>query len=143
MSEVEVRRIALTGASGNGKTMLARAIARSRSLPFLDLEGTSRARATELIAADQWVTDATHERALGDLVVLRAQMLVWLDLPLPLLLWRAVRRGGRIAIATVGAHFSNRRSVPARVGRYPHVRLVRLRSPREVRMFATESAVCW
>lgn len=144
MSAVGVTRIAFTGASGNGKTALARALARSCSLPFLDLEGANPGRATELVAADQWVTDATHARVLGDLVVSRAQMLVWLDLPLPLVLWRAIRRDGRISIATVRAHFSNRSSIPVRVARHPHVRLVRLRSRREVEMFlAAGSAAGW
>jgi adenylate kinase family enzyme len=125
-------RVAITGASGNGKTTLAQVLSRRFDLPFLDLESAGPARATELLAGDEWVSDATHERVLGDLVLVRAQVLVWLDLPLLLILWRALRRDRRIAARTVWAHFSNRRAVPARAARYPHVRLVRLRSPREV-----------
>jgi adenylate kinase family enzyme len=135
MTEVGVKRIALTGASGNGKTTLAGELAGSMSLPFLHLDGASPAQASDLIASDRWVTDATHTRALGDLVLARTQMLAWLDLPLALILWRALRRDGRIPVATVRAHVSNRRSVPARAARYPDVRLVRLRSRREVTKF--------
>jgi adenylate kinase family enzyme len=124
-------RIALTGASGNGKTTLARSL----SLPFLDLEGATRAQATQLVTGDAWVADATHEHALGDLVVAHAQLLLWLDLPLPLILWRAWRRDRRIRRATIWAHFTNRRSVRARAAPHPHLRLVRLRSPRQVRAF--------
>ena len=124
-------RIALTGASGNGKTTLARSLA----LPFVDLEDTDRAQATKLVARDAWVADATHERALGDLVLARAQLLVWLDLPLPLILWRAWRRDGRIRLTTIRAHFANRRSVPARAARHPHLRLVRIRSRRQAEAF--------
>jgi adenylate kinase family enzyme len=135
MAEIGVTRIALTGASGNGKTTLARALSRALALPFLVLEDVSPARATELVADDAWVSDATHARSLGDIVLARAQMLVWLDLPLPLILWRAYRRDGRIALATLRANYSNRRLVPARARRHPHLRLLRLRSRREIRAF--------
>jgi hypothetical protein len=130
-----VTRIALTGASGNGKTTLASELARLLAVPFVDLEGASRGQAAELLAGDAWVVDATHERVLGDLVLSRAEKLVWLDLPLPLVLWRALRRDGRVALATFRAHISNRRSVPARAARHPHLRLVRLRTGRQVREF--------
>jgi adenylate kinase family enzyme len=126
-----VTRIALTGASGNGKTTLARSL----SLPLLDLEGASQAQAAQLVARNEWVADATHEHALGDLVLAHAQLLLWLDLPLPLILWRAWRRDRRIRLATIRAHFANRRSVRARAARHPHLRLVRLRSPRQVLAF--------
>jgi adenylate kinase family enzyme len=135
MPETRVTRMALTGASGNGKTTLASALAGSLALPFVDLEGASRAQAAELVATDEWVVDATHERVLGDLVLARAQLLVWLDLPLPLILLRALRRDRRVALATVQAYVSNRRSVPARAARHPHLRLVRLRSRRQVHEF--------
>jgi hypothetical protein len=95
-----VTRIALTGSSGNGKTTLARSL----SLPLLDLEGASQAQAAQLVARNAWVADATHEHALGDLVLAHAQILLWLDLPLPLILWRAWRRDRRIRLATIRSH---------------------------------------
>jgi hypothetical protein len=60
MPETRITRIALTGASGNGKTTLASSLAESPALPFVDLEGADRAQATELVATDAWVLDATH-----------------------------------------------------------------------------------
>src|SRR5437763_12063707 len=125
MPRAGLTRIAFTGASGNGKTPLTRSLA----LPLLDLEGASQAQAAQLVAREVWVADATYEHALRDLVLAHAQLPLWLDLPLPLILWRAWRRDGRNRLATNRAHFANRRSVRARAARHPHLRLVRLRSP--------------
>lgn len=55
-----------------------------------------RARVEPLVAGDAWVIDGTYRGKLGDLVLHRADVVVWLDLPLriwlPRLLRRTVRR---------------------------------------------------
>jgi hypothetical protein len=51
-----------------------------------------RERVTEATEGDGWVTDSTYHTILGNLVVQRADVLVWLDLPVPLVLWRLLRR---------------------------------------------------
>ncbi len=53
---------------------------------------------------DDWVTDSTYHRMLGDLVEKRAELLVWLDLPIPLVMWRLSPVG-----ANPGATSSGRR----------------------------------
>jgi hypothetical protein len=92
---------------------------------------------------------------LGDLVVQRADVLVWLDLPTPLIMWRLLRRthvrnrdrielwngnvepGWRTSLGlliwpALKSSLTNRREFPAR---YEGVRVERLRSDREVRDF--------
>ncbi|HWG57363.1 MAG TPA: shikimate kinase [Gaiellaceae bacterium] len=162
------QRIAVVGtASGSGKTTLARELARRLDVPFVELdalhhgpdwtEATAaelRARVEPLVAGDAWVVDGNYHGKLGTLVLERAELVVWLDLPrrvwLPRLLRRTVRRiarreelwhGNRETFrnAVVGRDSlflfalrherRRRREWPDRLARFPHVRL---RSPKEV-----------
>jgi adenylate kinase family enzyme len=107
-----VTRIAVLGASGNGKTTVGRTVAERLGVPFAELDafvhgpGWKQATDEELrakleaflaSARDGWVVDGNYGSKLGDLVVERADTAVWLDQPLPLLLRRLARRtAGRI-----------------------------------------------
>jgi adenylate kinase family enzyme len=98
-------RIAITGPSGSGKTTLAVELARRAGLRHVEIDALHhgpnwescgaevlRERVAAATEGDGWVTDSTYHRMLGDLVVDRADVLVWLDLPVPLVLWRLIRR---------------------------------------------------
>jgi len=95
-----LRRVAVLGATGSGKTCLARALARRLGVPHIELDELYwevgwqpvpfelyLVRLTEALAAPAWVTDgnASHVRYL---IWSQATALVWLDYPLPLVLWR-------------------------------------------------------
>jgi hypothetical protein len=107
------------------------------------------------IEGDDWVTDSTYKTMLGDLVVQRADVLVWLDLPIPLVMWRLLRRthvrnrdkielwngnvepGWRTSLGlliwpALKSSLANRREFPSR---YADVHMQRLRSDRDVRAF--------
>jgi adenylate kinase family enzyme len=88
-----VRRISVVGASGSGKTTVARRLAAALGLTHVELDAihhlpdwTSlprddfRAAVAELVAGDGWVVDGNY-RAVRDLVWDRADTVVWLDLP--------------------------------------------------------------
>jgi adenylate kinase family enzyme len=160
----------VASASGCGKTTVGRAIAERLGLPFVELDalhhgpGWSEASAEKLqakvrpiVESGAWVVDGNYRGKLGDLVLERADLVVWLDLPLrvwlPRLLERTlvrvVRRerlwaGNRESLrgAFVGRdalipwslrHYRRRRLVyPQTLGRF---NLVRLRSQREVDRF--------
>jgi adenylate kinase family enzyme len=105
-----MRRIAVIGtASGNGKTTVGRALAEALHVPFHELdalhhgpnwtEATAEelhAKVAPIVATDGWVIDGAYRGKLGDLVLERAEVVVWLDLPvrvwLPRLVKRTVRR---------------------------------------------------
>jgi adenylate kinase family enzyme len=139
-----MKRVVVLGVAGSGKTTLAQSLARRFGSRYVDmnalLEGESsdvRARVDEATSSPNWVADASLERWVGDLVLERADGIVWLDVPLRVALarsWRRSRREGEPPFAllwgAVRAHFSNRRRFPQRVARFQ--RVVRLRSPGEV-----------
>jgi len=104
----QLRRVAVIGSSGCGKTTVARALAARLGVPFVELdalhwgpdwtEATAdelRARVAPIVASDAWVIDGAYRGKIGDLVIGRAEV-VWLDLAMriwyPRLLWRTLRR---------------------------------------------------
>jgi adenylate kinase family enzyme len=105
-----LRRIAVVGTSGSGKTSFAAALAARLGVPHIELDALHwepnwteaetpvfRARVAAALAADSWVVDGNYTKA-RDLIWPRAEALVWLDYPLPLVLWRLARRTSRRAL---------------------------------------------
>jgi adenylate kinase family enzyme len=88
-----VRRIAVVGNSGSGKTSLAAALAERLGIPHLELDSVFhqpgwqpldrdefRDRVGAAVAADSWVMDGNY-RAVREIIWARADTIVWLDLP--------------------------------------------------------------
>jgi adenylate kinase family enzyme len=162
-----IRRIAVKGGSGSGKTSVAAELARRLGVPHVELDALHhgpnweeaspeelRARVNAVVDdAHGWVVDGNYERKLGTLVLDRAELVVWLDLPLRVKLrrlwkrtsgrirrrealwngnresWRGAFWGRESLFAwTVRMHFAHRRRWPALLdGR----NVVRLRSEEE------------
>ncbi len=107
-----IRRIAVVGSTGSGKTTLAAELARRLGLEAVELDAlfwqpgwqeSERADFCARVAArldgcpGGWVCDGNYASA-RQVVWGRAGALVWLDLPLPLIWWRITRRTlGRVA----------------------------------------------
>jgi adenylate kinase family enzyme len=161
-------RIAITGPSGSGKTTLARELARVVGLRHVEIDALHhgpnwescgvevlRERVGAATDGDDWVTDSTYHTMLGELVVDRADVLVWLDLPVPRVMWRLVWRSyvrsrHRVELWNGNVEpglrdqlrhliwpafrraFENRRDFPQC---YADRNLVRLRSDADVRAF--------
>jgi adenylate kinase family enzyme len=51
-----------------------------------------RERVLAATEGDGWVTDSTYHGMLGEVIAERADIVVWLDLPVPLVMWRLIRR---------------------------------------------------
>jgi hypothetical protein len=113
---------------------------------------------------DGWVVDGNYDSKLGDLVLGRADTVVWLDLPLRIALTRVTRRtvrrirtseelwsGNReswrggffgwesMFVWTIRSHLRNRRARADRLARHPSLLVVRLRSAREVESYLSEA----
>jgi adenylate kinase family enzyme len=166
------QRIAVVGTSGSGKTTLARELARQWDLPHIELDALHwgpnwtetplalfRERVEAAIEAPRWVVDGNYSK-LRNLVWRRAELLVWLDYALPVVMGRLVRRtlrrcatqeqlwsGNRerlrdhlltresILLWALQTHRSRRRRFAAQLQEpeYGHLEVVRLRSPRATR----------
>ena len=163
------RRIAVVGAVGAGKSSLARTLAERAGLPYVELDALRYQAHWKKVAeqtffddvvrnagASEWVIDGNYELT-RDIVWVRAQVLIWVDYPLPIVLLRLLKRTARRLMT--GEIFSNgnRESLRRLLGpdsvvlwairwhgprrrrfeqllatrRYGHLHVLRLRSPRE------------
>jgi shikimate kinase len=168
------RRVLIKGNSGAGKSTLAARLAGRLGVPHVELDALHHGpnwqeaspnalRAAVGAALDDergWVVDGNYDSKLGTLLLDRAEVVVWLDLPLKLTLQRLVRRTsqrwvgrqvlwngnretlggafwGRDALFAwaVRSHFRARREWPALLAERP---LVRLRTPQEVEAWFAE-----
>ena len=165
-----VYRVAVVGAVAAGKSTVAREIAARIRAPHIELDALRyeagwvavpqelfRARATEAIGTERWVIEGNYSDV-QDLLWVRAQLLVWLDIPLRVVLWRLIGRtvkriltgeefsagkrehvgrllgGNSIVWWAIRSHRRRRRvyeELTARE-RYAHLEVVRLRSASEV-----------
>ncbi|HEY3283313.1 MAG TPA: hypothetical protein VGN26_13675 [Armatimonadota bacterium] len=169
----EQRRVAVIGCAGAGKTTFAEALAARTGARHVELDAlfwgpgwtpagdeSFRAAVDEALPADGcWVADGGYSRV-RYIVWARAQALVFIDPPFPLVLWRVVRRTvvrslGRVELWNGNREslreglfsrdglllwvVANRRAHRAKYEalladpRYVHLAIRRVRSAREVR----------
>ncbi len=102
-------RIAVLGASGNGKSTVGRQLAVIHDVPYIELDALhhgpnwTEASAEELTervvaalaASDGWVADGNYGRKIGDVVLERADLAVWLEQALGVILPRIWRRSSQ------------------------------------------------
>ncbi len=166
------RRIVVVGTTGSGKTTLASQLARRFGCPHVELDALHwepnwteaslnvfRARTAQALNGDAWAVDGNYSKV-RDVVWGRADTVVWLDYPLPLVLWRLVSRtfrriftreelwsGNRerfreqffsrdsLFLWAFKTYRRRRREFPVLFKRpeYAHLTVVHLRSPRATR----------
>lgn len=114
-----------------------------------------RARVGQALAGEGWVVDGNYSQV-RDLVWGRADTLVWLDYGLPIALWRMTARttrriltgeelwngnreslrdflfsGDSLIVWAFKSYRKHRATYPIVVTDYPHLQLLRFRSPRD------------
>ncbi|MFI4934339.1 MAG: hypothetical protein ACHP7N_06950 [Caulobacterales bacterium] len=102
-----MRRVAVIGRSGGGKSTLARALGSTLGLPVIHLDvlfwrpgwvesepEPFRARLAAALTGDSWITDGDFMAA-ADLHLAGADTIIWVDQPRGRCLWRALMRVAR------------------------------------------------
>jgi adenylate kinase family enzyme len=97
-------RICVVGTTGSGKSSLASELAMRLMLPYVELDSLYwgpnwtpcskeefRLRVSKALEGDDWVIDGNYG-SVRDLSWPRADAVVWLDYPLPTILWQLWRR---------------------------------------------------
>ena len=125
-----MNRVIIVGTTGSGKTTLAGALAQKMNCPFIELDALFwnpgwvktppdefRRRVAEAIVPERWAAGGNYGTT-RDLIWRRADTLVWLDYPLPLILTRLFKRTVRRIISQeelwAGNHESLRASFMSR-----------------------------
>ncbi len=177
------RRIVVIGNTSSGKSTLAARLARSLDVPFVELDALNwepnwhsladhdpeelERRIFEATAGDGWVVAGSYSRFSERTFWPRLETAIWLDLPLPLVLWRVVRRSWRrwrskellwgtnrenfwdhlkvwdpesLIYWAVTTHRKKRQRLLGYMTdpKWAHIRFVRLTSPREVEAFTAD-----
>lgn len=171
------RRINVVGTSSVGKTTLAAALAELLHVPHVELDALHwepnwteaptavlRERVRDAIGGDEWVVDGNYA-LVRDLVWAHVEAVVWLDLALPTVLWRYLRRttrrvagrqvlwrGNRERLSThlfsrdsllwwiLTTYRSRRREYPPLLAARPDLVVIRLRSARAADRWLAELA---
>jgi adenylate kinase family enzyme len=102
-----VRRVSLVGCPGSGKTRTAQRLSALLDVPRVELDAIHhlpgwqpierdefRRRVAEVCTGDGWVIDGNYS-AVRDLVLARADTVVFLDLPRAVVMWHLARRSVR------------------------------------------------
>jgi adenylate kinase family enzyme len=97
-------RITVVGVSGSGKTSYASKLARGLGIPHIELDSLHwepgwrpapleifRQRVMEATSAPAWTLDGNYSKV-RDIVWSRAQLAIWLDYSLPIIMSRIIRR---------------------------------------------------
>ena len=105
MEHVVGRRVIIVGSSGAGKSTLGEQLATRLGVPFIELDALHwepgwveaerevfRERVRQATEPDAWVMVGNYTRRQMDVSWPRADTVIWLDLPLPLILRRVSRR---------------------------------------------------
>jgi adenylate kinase family enzyme len=166
-----VTRIVVVGPSGSGKTRLAARLAELLHARHVEIDALWHGpnwencgaeelnrRVSAATEGDDWVSDGTYHSVIGDLVLERAETVAWLDLPVPLVIGRLVRRSwvrkrDKVVLWNGNVEddwlnqirwllwpafkrgFENRRRLPKHFARHPQLEVHRLRSDAEVEVF--------
>lgn len=100
-----MRRVAVVGSSGSGKSTVARRLADLLDAPYVELDALHwgsgwtaatpeemRERVLAATRGETWVVDGNYQGKIGSLVLDRADTVVWVDPPRRRSMWQVTQR---------------------------------------------------
>lgn len=133
---MQVRKVYIMGISGSGKSTLAQSLATRLNAPHIELDAIHHQpqwsaisdadfiAALELrLAADSWVVDGNYSQVTG-FILDRADAVILLDYPRPLVMWRVILRTLRRGITRQELWNGNRESLRNLLSRNPETNIV-------------------
>jgi adenylate kinase family enzyme len=106
----QVRRIAVVGTAGSGKSALASHLAERLEVPHIELDAVFwgpewtptpievfRSHVEKAVSGEAWIADGNYGKV-RDIVWRRAESVVWLDYALPVVMGRVINRTLRRAL---------------------------------------------
>jgi adenylate kinase family enzyme len=110
MNTFPYQRIVVVGTTSSGKSTLAKAMSERLSYDFIELDAlywepnwkgadphVFLERVENAVHADTWVVAGNYSRV-RDLIWSRAEAVIWLDYPLPIVFWRLLLRSIRRSV---------------------------------------------
>ena len=104
-SEHRPQRIMVVGSSGSGKSTLGQFLGTLFPFPVIDLDNLHwlpnwqpseleefRQRVREAVAPNEWILAGNYGGKAQDLILPRADVIIWLNFPLLLVFWRIIKR---------------------------------------------------
>ena len=168
-----MKKIIVVGTSGSGKTTLAKQLAKKLSIPHIHLDNLvwlpgwkmrDHQEFKNLVAKKlekpTWIICGNYTK-LMPMTWSQADTIIWLDYPLHLSLWRALKRAARlwwtqepvcngnyetisnffskngIFFWVFKSHKSRKKQMPTfmKDPKYKHINFVRMRSPKEIKQW--------
>ena len=134
-----MRRVAVVGSSGAGKSWLASRLAAALGVPHVELDAIHHGRSWSPLPAEEmrrrldvvcsadgaWVADGNYPSKGGDLVRARADTIVWLDFPRGAVMRQLGRRTLRRVILRQQLWNGNRESLRNALARDPERSILR------------------
>jgi adenylate kinase family enzyme len=101
-------RIQVVGTSCSGKSTFAKKLSEILQVPYIELDALHwganwqeadtqvfQARITNATLADSWIVDGSYGRKVGDTISDRRNLIIWIDIPFPIILFRFLKRSVR------------------------------------------------
>jgi adenylate kinase family enzyme len=171
-----MKRIRVVGSSGSGKSSFAKELSRKLTLPYLELDSIYhqadwtpcdpiefKKQVDTFTNSAGWIVDGNYS-SVSDLISQKADTFIFLDYPVPLVLFRLIRRSLRrlitkeilwndnretwgnffswrrdknVTLWMLSKHWSRRRLYLSRefASAFPQMKIVALNSPREAARF--------
>lgn len=134
-----MQRVAVVGSSGAGKSWLASRLAAALGVPYVELDALHNGPGWSSLPAEEmrrklelcchadgaWVADGNYPSKGGDAVRARADAVVWLDFPRPVVMRQLVARTSRRLLLRKQLWNGNRESLRDALARDPERSILR------------------